>query len=133
MGSSTPSMTHASPSSKRSIRGTRSRSVAGTRSTHSPGGSFTWLSAEIKRYRVPIAIAPPAVHHDGPLRSRTALPFESRRRLPALERPAPRDDLVDDRGDRILLAGPSSRYGRRSRPPVSEPKWCMAAFTDRGF
>ena len=43
----TPSITHASPSSNRSMRGARSRSAAGTRSRQRSGGSFTWLSAEM--------------------------------------------------------------------------------------
>src|SRR5262249_39344114 len=50
MGSCTPSIIHASPSSKCSMRGARSRSLAGTRSRQSEGGSFTWLSAEMSRY-----------------------------------------------------------------------------------
>ena len=49
IGSFTPSITQASPSSKRSIRGARSRSDGGTRAVHRSGGSLTWLSAEISR------------------------------------------------------------------------------------
>ena len=49
IGSVTPSMTQASPSSKRSMRGARSLKAAGTRSVQRSGGSLTWLSPEMSR------------------------------------------------------------------------------------
>src|SRR6478736_3164802 len=61
IGSATPSMTQASPSSKRSTRGTRSRIDAGTRDSHRSGGSLTWVSASIRRYPAPPSGAPAAV------------------------------------------------------------------------
>src|SRR5690242_10412604 len=42
-------MTHASPCSSRSIRGTSSRNRSGTRSTHNPGGSLMCESLSISR------------------------------------------------------------------------------------
>src|SRR5579871_6201795 len=64
IGSRTPSITHASPCSKRSIRGARSRRCAGTRAVQRSPGSLTWLSPEIRRYERVVGMLP-SYHGDG--------------------------------------------------------------------
>src|SRR4029079_19624100 len=49
MGSATPSITHASPWSRCSMRGTRSRCLAATREVQRSGGSLMWESASTSR------------------------------------------------------------------------------------
>jgi hypothetical protein len=50
IGSATPSITQAAPSSKWTILGTRSTNFFCTRAVHRSPGSVRWLSAEISRY-----------------------------------------------------------------------------------